>query len=139
MREIKFRYIWRRKEDGYLATEIVPLDCWEGRGDRPMFTFDREWNNDAWELVGRGQYTGLKDRNGQEIFIGDLLLLDLISGDRISEVKVCETREIPVVRFFPEEEGPFDGWEPLYTYVGKPDTCLAVVGNNIHYAREIKS
>lgn len=69
--------------------------------------------------------THLQDRNKKEIFVGDLLVLDLISGDRFSEVKICDTREIPVVRFF-EGEDPFDGWEPLHAYVGKHDTCLQI-------------
>jgi hypothetical protein len=69
MREIKFRYIWRGIEDGHMATEIVPLECLEGRGDRPRFGFD----NTSWELVARDQYTGLKDCDGTEIYEGDVV------------------------------------------------------------------
>lgn len=77
------------------------------------------------------QLTGLKDRNGKDIYVGDILLLDLISGDRYSKVHDCPLLEVPTVCFFEDE-----GWAPLFQYVGKPDTCLQVVGN-IHQNPEL--
>lgn len=77
------------------------------------------------------QYTGLKDRNGKEIYVGDILKLDLISGDRFSKVHVCPLLEVPTVCFFEDE-----GWVPLFQFVGKPDTCLQVAGN-IHESPEL--
>lgn len=74
------------------------------------------------------QFTGFKDKKDTDIFIVDIVKLALIRGDFFSEVKVCETREIPVVKFFEDE-----GWEPLHRYAGhdKDDTCLEVIGTTL--------
>ena len=115
MREIKFR-AW----DGEIQRMLGPIEC-------------GEWTVEdlTTSTLAAMQYTGLKDKNGVEIFIGDILLLDLLSGDRHSEVIICEDREIPVVQYF-----AYHGWEPLHAYVGKPDTCLQVIGN-IHEDPEL--
>ena len=65
MREIKFSYIWKRKEDGHLWEVIVPIECLEGKGDTPFL------GNDLWDLLARRQFTGLKDKHGKDIYEGD--------------------------------------------------------------------
>ena len=138
-REIKFR-AWDSYARKYAYSDPQGITGWHHHrleliGGKWMISFDRGMG----DVVTREpeeveQFTGLYDKNGVEIYIGDVMLLDLISGDRSSEVKICDVREIPVVRFF-DEDGPHDGWEPLHAYVGKPDTCLEVIGH-IHEAEE---
>lgn len=70
MREIKIRYTFKRKSDGHIWQEIVPLDCLGGRGDVPFVV---RMDYSLWEIIGRDEYTGLKDKNGKEIYEGDIV------------------------------------------------------------------
>ena len=70
MREIKFRYIWKRKTDGHIWIEIVPIECLENRGDKP-FVHTNILNE--WTLISRDMYTNLKDKNNKNIYKNDIL------------------------------------------------------------------
>lgn len=68
--EIKFRYTFKRKSDGHIWQEIVPIECLEGKGDEPFVLKNYEHE---WELIARDFFTGLLDKNNNEIYVGDVV------------------------------------------------------------------
>lgn len=64
MRELKFR-AWDKREYQMIKPHAVPAPCMT--------------ESDLWILM---QYTGLKDKNGKEIYEGDIVnLVDIDDGD----------------------------------------------------------
>lgn len=122
MREIEFRYTFKRNEDGHIYQIVVPLAVLEdGHGE--IFTMLR---NDLWTLVARDQWTGLHDREGREIWEGDIVRfcrkVGYWSHDR---------GEIAVVRYIAEQQAQYCGFgfSPLHPLTKSKAEKVEVIGN----------
>lgn len=128
MREIKFR-VWDS-----LTKEMVPVvNLTIGLGGPVAFGShpDKTWK-DTRQVTGADkimQYTGLKDKNGKEIYEGDILKATYPAGYSLYEVRFGEYDK-------EESEGSGIGWYAIEHYfIGKKSGQL-ITGAN-HFGGEV--
>ena len=105
-KENKFKYIWSNPEKTNFITEIFTLD--EIESGNQFMVLENEPLLKDYKLIAREQFTGLLDKNGKEIFEGDIL-----SHRYYSKPVICEF----VDGFF------------IFDDISKYDKSLEVIGN----------
>jgi uncharacterized phage protein (TIGR01671 family) len=125
MREIKFRVYDKLK--GTMFVDGGCMDVSQTQGvDRWVFGIDLFNHPDDVEIM---QYTGLKDKNGVEIYEGDILyftVFDQFDNDR--QYKGVVEFESDYATFDINLQKPFeDGWQ--LGWVHNQDSELEVIGN----------
>lgn len=122
MRELKFRIFYQHDETGQITLSYMLLG-------QPIPAL-----GERWAVINKCQFTGLLDKNGREIYEGDIVTIDAgYSGDNWYEKSIAkiiyEGNE-----FYPENPHDNHG----VTYQDNPWHGMEIIGN-IHENPELLS
>ena len=131
MREIKFR-VWEKDKKRFLYHRLGEGLCYTAEGK--AFAFPRY--HELEKRMAVMQFTGLKDKNGKEIYEGDIVLAPCApscKGKRSIKPHKCEVRwssfglprwELAIIDYEPGFK-----WSTGYLNIGCNGDAFEVIGN----------
>lgn len=119
MRQIKFR-VWNAKDHWYFTPDIAPNLKSDGALDCRLGFFD--------ELMVQ-QSTGLLDKNGKEIYEGDILIYEYTQADMSSFSALESGYETCAIEEVVFENGAFRFKGDKYSTVFDDCGSMEVIGN----------